>query len=190
MNEQERNYYRSLYELAAAVNSAGDRESVLNSLVENAAKALGAKGCSLMLLTPDAKTLLRAASWGLSDRYLQKGPLSADRSIAEALQGKPVAVLDAPRDDRVQYRQEAKQEGIASILSVPMRLRGQIIGVLRVYTGEPRQFSEEEIYFAEAAANLGAIALENARLYESLKKDYEEVRLELLEMEESLHGMR
>lgn len=189
MNEQERNYYRSLYELAAAVNSAGDRESVLNSLVENAAEALGAKGCSLMLLTPDAKTLLRAASWGLSHRYLQKGPLSADRSIAEALQGKTI-VLNAPEDDRVQYRQEARQEGIASILSVPMRLRGQIIGVLRVYTGEPRQFSEEDIYFAEAAANLGAIALENARLYESLKKDYEEVRLELLEMEESLHGMR
>jgi GAF domain-containing protein len=50
-----------------------------------------------------------------------------------------------------------------------------------VYTAEPRHFTEEDIHFVGAVANLGAIALENAKLYETLKKDYESFRRDMLE---------
>ncbi len=60
-------------------------------------------------------------------------------------------------------------------------LREEIIGVVRVYTAEPRQFSEADMHFVGAVANLGAIALENARLYEVAKKDYQVVMQEMLE---------
>jgi GAF domain-containing protein len=140
------------------------------------AHALGAKGCSLILLTPDRKLLLHTAACGLSDWYIQKGPLSVDKSISEALEGKPVAILNATEDERVQYREEARKEGIASILSVPMKLREEIIGVIRVYTAEPRHFTEDDTYFVAAVANLGAIALENARLYDSLQRDYNSLK--------------
>lgn len=171
-------YYRSLYEAAAILNSAHTARKILQSIVENVAKAMGAKGCSLMLLTPDKKTLTRAAACGLSERYIGKGPLSADKSLSEALAGEAVSVLDAPEDDRVQYPKEARKEKIASILSVPMALRKEIVGVIRVYTAEPREFTKDDIYFVRAVANLGAIALENAKLYETLKKDYETFRRE------------
>lgn len=183
------NYYQSLYQVAAAANSARTPESVLRSIVERAAQAMGAKGCSLMLLTPDRKVLLHTAAYGLSDWYVRKGPVSADKSISEALEGKPVAVLDATEDERIQYREQAKLEGIASILSVPMMLREEIIGVIRVYTGERRHFTMDDIYFIGAVANLGAIALENARLYDSVRKDYEALRRDMLEWRAALgHG--
>ncbi len=172
METTEHNYFRSLHEIAAAVNSISSPEDILHSIVENVARVLGAKGCALMLLTPNRKILVHSADCGLSDRYLRKGPISADKSIAQALEGKPVAILDATKDKRIQYREEAKQEGIASMLSVPVRLRDEVIGVIRVYTAEPRQFTEDDIYFVSAVANLGAIALENARLYASLQRDY------------------
>ena len=92
-----------------------------------------------------------------------------------------MAVLDATKDERIQYQEQAKKEGITSILSVPMMLRDEIIGVIRVYTAEQRQFNMEDMYFVGAVANLGAIALENAKLYETLKKDYETFRSEMLE---------
>lgn len=38
-----------------------------------------------------------------------------------------------------------------------------MIGAMRVYTTEPREFRPDEIEFVEAVVNLGAIALENAR---------------------------
>jgi GAF domain-containing protein len=177
----ERKYYTSLYQVAAAVNSVHAPETVLQSIVESVAKVLGAKGCSLMELTPDGKLLLHTAACGLSDWYVRKGPLSADRSVSEALEGRPVAVFDATTDARIQYRKQAEKEGIASILSVPMALRDQVIGVVRVYTSEPREFSSDDIYFVEAVANLGAIALENARLYESVKKDHDQFCQDMLE---------
>jgi GAF domain-containing protein len=92
-----------------------------------------------------------------------------------------VAVGNANEDVRIQYRQQAQQEGIASILCVPMLLKEGIIGVMRVYTRQPREFNDDDIYFACAAANLGAIAFENARSYEAVRKEHEETQRELLE---------
>jgi len=186
MEKAESKYYQSLYEVAAAVNSTRASEAILHYIVENVAKTVGAKGCSLMLLTPDRRLLLHTAAYGLSDWYVRKGPVSTDKSISEALEGKPVAVLDAAEDERIQYREQAKKEGIASILSVPMMLREEIIGVIRVYTAEPRHFTMDDIYFVGAVANLGAIALENVRLYESVQKDYEVFRRDMLEWRAAL----
>jgi GAF domain-containing protein len=171
-------YYHSLYEVAAVLNSSRSAKDILQSIVENVAWTVGAKGCSLMLLTQDKKILSHAAAYGLSEWYVKKGPVSADKSLSEALAGKVVSVLHASEDDRIQYPERARKEKIASILSVPMMLREEIVGVIRVYTTQPRQFTRDDIYFARAVANLGAIALENARLYSTLKKDYETFRRE------------
>jgi GAF domain-containing protein len=186
MDKNRDSYYESLYEIAAAMNSIRVPEEILRSIVENVTKAMGAKGCSLMLLTPDRKLLLHTAAYGLSNWYVRKGPLSADKSISEALEGKPIAVLYAAEDARIQYREQARKEGIVSILSVPMMLREETIGVIRVYSDEPRHFSMDDMYFVGAVANLGAIALENARLNESVEKDYEALRLDISEWRAAL----
>ncbi len=180
MKKAERRYYQALYEVAVAVNSARTPDMVLRSIVKMIARTMEAKGCSLMLLTPDRKLLLHTAAYGLSEWYMRKGPVSVDKSISEALQGKPIAILDATKDERVQYREQAKIEGIASILSAPMMLREETIGVIRVYTREPRRFTQDDIQFVVAVANLGAIALENARLYNAVQKDYQSLREEML----------
>ena len=190
MEERELRYYHSLYEIAAVINSAHTLEGVLRIMIESVAKsmvtALEVKGCSLMLLTPDKKQLLHTAAYGLSDWYIRKGPISVDKSITKALEGRPVAVFNATEDDRIQYRKQAKEEGISSILSVPVILKDEIVGVIRVYTAEPYNFTDADTYFVGAVANLGAIALENARLYDSVKKDYESLRLDLAEWRAAL----
>ena len=171
-------YYHSLYAVAAVLNSSRTAKDILQYIVENVAKTVGAKGCSLMLLTPDKKVLRHAAVYGLSEGYIKKGTVLADKSLSEALEGKAVNVIHVSEDDRIQYPEQAREEGISSILSVPMTLREEIVGVIRVYTAEPRQFTMDDIYFVGAVANLGAIALENAKLYATLKKDYETFRRE------------
>ena len=186
MEETEHYYYQSLYEVAAILNSTNNADFVLRSTIECVAQTLHAKGCSLILLTPDRKQLVHTAAYGLSDWYIEKGSLSADKSISEALEGKAVTVSDATVDERVQYPEEAKLEGVSSILSVPMKLRGEIIGVVRVYSAEPRQFTADETYFVSAVDNLGAIAVENARLYQALQEDYETLRQEMLEWRATL----
>jgi signal transduction protein with GAF and PtsI domain len=180
MKQSEKTYYQSLYKLVATLNSARSPQEIVHSVVEDVAKAMGAKGCSLMLLTPDKKVLLRTATYGLSEWYARKGPVFADNSISETLEGKPVAILDATADARIQYQKQLKEEGIASVLSVPVKLREKVIGVMRVYTSEPRHFIDADIDFASAAASFGAIALESARFYETIQKDYDTFVEEML----------
>lgn len=179
-------YYRALYEVASQINSALEPEKVLQSLTESVARTMNAKGCSLILLSSDKKTLLHTVTYGLSEKYVSKGPLLADKSIGDALKGTAVTILDSKNDPRVQYPELKESEGITSILSVPMMLRGEIIGVVRVYTAEKREFTGDDIYFVRAVANLGAIALENARLYESIQKNFNDLRQEMLEWRTSM----
>ena len=182
----EKTYFQSLYQLATTLNSARSPEDILHAIVEDVAKTMDAKGCSLLLLTPDKRQLLRIVAYGLSDWYARIGPALADKSMSESLEGKVVAVLDATTDERVQFRKQVKQEGIASILSVPVELRGEAIGVMRVYTSETRRFTDADINFAVAAASFGAIALESAKFYQTLQKDYDDFRKELLQRESYL----
>jgi len=176
--------YKILYTIAKELTSSLVADEVLNYIVESITKAMGVKGCSLLLLTPDKEQLVHSTSYGLSNWYLKKGPVRADTILPEVLEGKPVAILNASQDPRVQYKEEARREGIASTLSVPLMPRGEVTGVLKVYTSEPRQFSSEDIEFLSALANLGAIALEKAKLYESLGQSLEKCSLERTNLEE------
>jgi len=174
MEYVKRNYYTSLFEVAASLNSSDNPNEVLKRVVEKMAKALGVKGCALLLVTSDKKQLKYATSYGLSESYIKKGPLQIDKRFEEVLKGNYVITPDTISDSRLQYPEEAKKEGISSIISLPMKLKGKTIGAVCVYCTKPARFSDDDIYFASGVANLGAIALENARRYERSQKDYAE----------------
>ena len=164
--------YKILYDIAQKLNSNLAPQEVLRTIVESIRDAADAKGCSLMLLTQDRQQLIHSVACGLSDWYVRKGPVRVDAAIAQALDGKPVAVLDATTDPRIQYRDQAKKEGVVSMLSLPLMRRGQVIGIVRIYTSETRRFSDQEIDFFSVLANLGAVALERAELLEEEKKHF------------------
>jgi signal transduction protein with GAF and PtsI domain len=168
-------YFDSFREVVKAINSTLDLREVLDLLVSKVTQVMDLKACAIRLLDSKQRTLELLASQGLSDAYIQKGSVDADRSIAEAMEGKIVVIKDAAKDSRAQYQREAIAEGIVSIVSVPLQVRSRVIGVLRLYSGSHREFSEDELNFAEALAEMGAIAIENAKMYERIKKDYESV---------------
>lgn len=181
----EAKYYRTLYKVAMKITSSLDPVSVLGSVAEAAAEAMGAKGCALMLLSEDGKELIHSADYGLSHKYVGKGPVYVDKSISDTLDGKSVAIFNVETDPRVQYGAAAVEEGIASILSVPIMLRGDVIGVMRVYTAARMEFNAGQIEFAEALASLGGIAIDNARAHFSLAEAYETLRRQKIPWAES-----
>jgi signal transduction protein with GAF and PtsI domain len=142
-------------------------------LVKKITKVMKVKGCAIRLLDLNKRTLELVSFYGLSERYIGKGSVDADRSMAQAMRGKTICIYNVRKDPRVQYQKEAVEEGIYGIVSVPFTIKRQVIGVLRLYTKKSRIFSKAEINFIEALVEMGAIAIENARMYESIKKDYE-----------------
>ena len=179
-------YYQSMRRLLENMDSACSPEHICSSIVEDVTHATRSKGCSLMLLTPDKKTLLHSAAYGLSDWFVKKGPVSADQSIAETLQGNPIAVMDAPSDERVGYRKQVAREGISSILNVPVKLNEEVIGVMRVYTADRRKFTEDDISFASMAASFGAAALENTGICDLVEHDFESYQRSMRQMRSEL----
>jgi GAF domain-containing protein len=77
-----------------------------------------------------------------------------------------VAIYDVTDDPRIQYPEAAKKEGIASILSVPIFVRGEVIGAMRVYTSQQWEFTLEDVNFVQALAQITGILIDMCRLYE------------------------
>jgi signal transduction protein with GAF and PtsI domain len=172
---RELNFLKGLLEIAKAVNSSLDVKKVLHLLVKTAVNVLDIKAAAVRLLDEKRLKMELVASYGLSDRYITKGPVGTDKSIAEAMMGKAVSIYDVANDPRATYPRESAEEGIKSILSVPITLKGKVIGVMRIYTPEFRDFSDDEITFISSLAEQAALAMENARMYQKLKGEYEEL---------------
>jgi GAF domain-containing protein len=177
--EKIRAYTRMFLDVAENINSSLELKDILQALTTDVAKAIGVKAASIRLLDEERANLKLVASYGLSEKYLNKGPISAEKSIAEALKGKTVIVKDASQDKGVQYKKEKKEEGIVSILCVPIRAKKEVIGVLRLYTAKPHEFTEQEIIVVTALANQGGLAIQNASLYLMLKSDMKELKEEI-----------
>ncbi len=157
-------YLKALQEIAKAVSSAMTLQEILNLIVRRIAEAMQVDAVTIRLLNPERKVLDLVASYGLSERYLNKGPVDAERSVAEALRGSPVSIYDVPSDPRIVYRDEAREEGICSMLVVPMSFRDEIIGVIRILSKKHRVFNQEEIDFATALSEQAAITIEYAKV--------------------------
>jgi len=162
--------YETMIRITKGISHSRDPEEVVLITVEGIKTALDAQGCALFLINRKTRELEMAASYGLSDRYINKGPLSALQSIAQSLEDGPVAIFDVGDDPRIQYSEEAKEEGIASILSLPIIIRGKLAGALRVYTSEPWEFTLEDVNFVQALAQIAGMAIEMSRLYQGQKE--------------------
>lgn len=168
---------RVLTQVARSITSTLSLQEVLDKVVENAAVALGFKAASIRLLDEERRRLVTKATYGLSRAYLDKGPVEVERSPVDrqCLAGEIVAVADIAKGDGLQYPEEIAREGIAALLSLPLEVKGTAIGVLRVYNSRPYEFSDFEKEFLAALASQGATAIENARLFEHVHKEYQEL---------------
>jgi GAF domain-containing protein len=157
--------YETLIKITRSLSRSKDPEKIIQMTVESVRSALGVKGCALLLVNPVSKELEVAASTGLSEEYLNKGTISALRSIADSLSEGPVAVYDVSDDPRIQYPEAARKEGIASILSIPILVGDETIGAMRVYTSEKWEFTLDDVNFVQALAQITGILIEMSRLY-------------------------
>jgi len=141
-------------------------EDILRLIVMVTAEVMDSKICSLMLLDEQKGELVIRATQSVSEAYNKKPNIKIGEGVAGivAKDGKPIAVADVREDKRYVNRDIAKSEKLCSLLSVPMTVRGKIIGVLNVYTSTPHKFSKTEVNVLTAVANQAAVAIENAQV--------------------------
>lgn len=156
----------AISKIANMLTSGVYLEELLRLIVNVTAEVMNSKISSLMLLDPEKKELVVKATQSISEEYNKKPNMKLGEGIAGkvALDNKPICVLDVREDSRYLNRDIAKKESLCSLASVPLAVKGRVIGVLNCYTSKKHKFTGHELAVLTALANQAAVAIENAEL--------------------------
>jgi len=170
--------FESLSSVSRTINSTLNLDEALRVITREACELMRARMCSLMMLDESREWLDLRASYGAGAAYIKKPRLSVGESLlgVVARRKKPMQIANVQTSGRYQNIEVARREGLISLLSVPLLFAGQSIGTLNVYTSRLYNFSNEEIRILSALAELSAIAIEKARLYERIVDVEEQLR--------------
>lgn len=170
--------FETLVSVSRTINSTLSLDEALSVVTREAAQLVDASMCSLMMLDESGEWLDLRAHHGAGEAYVNKPRLSTSDSMLGIVvrRKKPLQVENVQVSGRYQNVDIARQEGLVSLLSVPLIFGGEAIGTLSVYTGKAHSFSNEEIRILSAMAELSAIAIEKARLYERIVDVEEQLR--------------
>ncbi|HNQ50229.1 MAG TPA: GAF domain-containing protein [Candidatus Omnitrophota bacterium] len=156
----------ALSKVANLIASGMYVDELLRLIVQVTAEVMHSKISSLMMLDEEKKELVIRATQSVSEAYNKKPNIKLGQGIAgiAALDNKPVVVLDLQKDNRYLNQDIASDEGLVSLASVPLAVKGRVIGVLNCYTSKKHEFSKTELNILTALANQAALAIENAEL--------------------------
>jgi len=162
-------YFKAIHEIGRTINATYELDAILDLIVTRLPAVMQLKAATIRLIEENKGKLQLKAAHGLSETYLQRGPLDDELATYYLKQGEPVVIPDARKDIHTLYHKEAQAEGIRSILAVPIEVHGEVIGILRLLTEEVRYFSPADINFAMAVAEQSGVAIQRAIDYSKLR---------------------
>ena len=164
--DQRSRFLDGIAEISKAIMEKNYIEDLLKLIVSVTAQVTGSRICSILLLDKKSNELVLRASHSDSGSYNQKSATPLGKGIAGrvAQQNQPIAVLDVRKDARFLNKRIAIEDGLVSLLSVPMSVEGEVIGVINIYTSEEYEFSREDIQMVTTVASQAAVVLKNTEL--------------------------
>ncbi len=174
---QSLNETSTLYKLTEEVNRSLDLKKTLTHVAEMATEITGTDACSLRLLDEKSNTLNIQSTYGLSEEYKSKGELQVGEGVGGyvAKTGKPITISNLRRDDRIKYTEYLQNEGLLSLVSVPIKTASNtVIGIISVYRKTLYQAKPNIVKILSFFANSASVAIQNAKLFLSLESNYYE----------------
>jgi len=170
--------FEGLASVSSTINSTLSLNDALQVIARETYSLMGAKVVALHLLDETETWLDLKACHGAGQAYLKMPRLNAHESFVGVIvrRRKPMQVDNVQASSHYQNQEMARQEGLMSLVSVPLVFADQTLGALSVYKETTYVFSNEEIRVLSALAELSAIALEKARLYERIVQVEDQLR--------------
>ena len=162
------NYFRVFRDILRSIYSTTSLQEVLNVVVTKTATVMDAKGALLRILNQETQQFDVGAVYGLGNHYITKGPVSTEKLLHDPSELHKVKIItDIWHAPRVEYPQQAWDEGIRMILDVPMAIENKMRGLIRLYLTKPRTFTSDELDFLVTVAEQCACIIERVRLAEN-----------------------
>ncbi|MFQ5943404.1 MAG: ATP-binding protein [Anaerolineales bacterium] len=172
-------YQRSkLVEISLTLNSTLEPDRLPQLIIKMATDLLNSEGASILLLDENTHDLYFAAATGGDPKELRNIPVPMEGSIAGTIYRKnePLIINEVAKDPRHFQQVDAKtQLETRSLIGVPMTIRNEVIGVLEALNKRGGEFAEDDVRTLEIIASTAAVAINNARLLDALKRAYEEL---------------
>lgn len=169
----EKGHFDALLTISQEINSIQEIDPLLNKVMDTAMKALNAERGFLILLDSTSGEMSVKAARNISDEIIKDTSQISTSAVQAVLKnGQPMLTHDAQEDPRFKGSESVVFHGILSVACVPLRIKEHLIGSIYVDSRtQRRMFTQESLSFLEAFANQAAIAIENAKLYENLRKE-------------------
>ncbi|AOY59626.1 MULTISPECIES: GAF domain-containing protein [Desulfococcus] len=184
MEDAAKIHFKEFKAISRSILAYTDLKLLINHIAERICSTLKVKGCSVMLYDEREGQLFRVASCGISETYLDKGPIFIDDKYCAFSARAPVFIEDFQNDPRVQYPEDARKEGITSMLSVPIHYRKSPVGLIRIYHDSVWRPNDDDLdSFALLADYLGVVIENNGlrNFLEKVKYAMESLPLRMLE---------
>jgi PAS domain S-box-containing protein len=177
---QQRHRELELLNLAGqALNASLDLDQVLSTTLDRACDLMEVFACSVWLIDPETGDLVCRCATGPHTNIVQGWRMAPGEGVVGwvAQSGESLVVDDMLTEER-HFRDVERQTGLVlrSAVSVPLRIKENVIGTLQVLDPEVGRFKTTDLMLVESLASSAAIALENARLYEDLQQRMKELR--------------
>ncbi len=175
--EQKTAQLRAVGQISAALAAARKLEDTLEAITRITSQVMGVDSCSIYLQEDGSDRLVLKATTGLAPQAVGRASLGIGQGLTgwAITHAQPVAVRDALNDPRFLLLPETNEEGLHSLMAVPLSVQGRIIGAMNVQTAEMHDFNRDEVELLELIANLAAGALEKAALYDRMQQQIEEL---------------
>ncbi len=155
----------ALLRATRSVMSGLDLQGILDRILAEAAQISDCSHVKVLLVDREAGVLQVGALQGTAMSGGDRLPLGKGHSGIVAATGKPLISDDCPNDPRNAYAERDRELGIVTYLGLPIKSRGEVIGVLTFNTTAPRRYTSDEVAYLASFADQAAIAIENARLH-------------------------
>jgi GAF domain-containing protein len=161
-------------EIGRAVTSRLRLEEILQVLVEKGAAIFGARGAAVYLTRPEENTLEVKSFYGVGDGFFANKVLPIDEEIRPCLE-RLVIISDVPEGGVTGFPEDLTKEGLHSVVCTPLKIKDTSIGILRLYFDHIREFAHGDRVLFQILADFSAIAIENARLFNHIKRDFRDL---------------
>ena len=162
------NYFYVFRDIIRSMHSSTSLKEVLNVVVTKSAEVLNAKGALLRIFNQETNLFEVCAACGLGERYLSKGPVTTEKILSTSSElHKVLIITDIWNAPRIEYPQQKWDEGIRMMLDVPLAVKDQMLGLIRIYLTQERTFSKDELDFVITVAEQCACIVERVQLAEN-----------------------
>jgi len=177
-NDEQQSEILALSRISAALSGLWDLDAILGVGLDNALEYMHGTVGEILLIDEDSQSLSRHVHRGLSKEFVAglRTNLGEGVTGSVAQSGKAVLLEDISSDPRVAHRELIIAEGLKAFISVPLRAKEIVLGVLNIASHRPRKFTNNDVYFLYAIGDQLGIAIEHARLYERLRSARERLR--------------